>query len=91
MTQPAVADAIGITLRAYQAYEAGGGLRLDNAEKLAVFFDVTMGELLGNAVLPSPMPLESNQDRLERIEGKLDELLSRDLEDLFRRVLDALG
>src|SRR4051794_39121082 len=45
LTQPAVAEAVGVTLRAYQAWEATGGIRWGNAKKLAAFFGIDVQEL----------------------------------------------
>lgn len=42
LTQQPVADAVGVTLRAYQDWEAGrGGINGENVKALAEFFDVT--------------------------------------------------
>jgi transcriptional regulator with XRE-family HTH domain len=41
VTQEIAADAIGVTLRAYQAWEAGGGIDPDNLKKAADFFETT--------------------------------------------------
>ena len=42
VTQPDVADAVGVTLRAYQAWEAGdGGVGPQNIKKLAAYFGTT--------------------------------------------------
>jgi transcriptional regulator with XRE-family HTH domain len=39
--QPRIADQVGVTLRAYQEWEAGGGIGWDNLVKLAEVFGVT--------------------------------------------------
>lgn len=39
-TQPEVADFVGVSLRAYQRWEAGGGIDRDNLEKLGEFYGV---------------------------------------------------
>ena len=39
-TQEAAAEAIGVTLRAYQAWEAGGGIKWDNVKLIAALYDV---------------------------------------------------
>ena len=56
LTQKAVADAIGITIQSYQAYEWGLTLPiLENFIKLCDFFQVTPDYLLGykDGLLPS--------------------------------------
>lgn len=35
LTQEAMADRVGLTLRGYQEWEAGGGIKWDNAKRLA--------------------------------------------------------
>jgi len=80
MTQPAVADAIGITLRAYQKYETGGGLKWDNAVALAKVFQVQTSDIMGKPGTP-PAPYGLPSAQLDSIEAKLDQIL----ETLTRR------
>jgi transcriptional regulator with XRE-family HTH domain len=55
-SQPHIADAVGVTLRAYQAWEAGdSGITRENVEKLAAFFAVSPEHILsGPAVEEAP-------------------------------------
>lgn len=70
-TQPAIADAVGVTLRAYQHWEAGGGISWDNLQGLAEHFGVTENYILyGTNEGPG-----HRQEQLDRIEEKLDDLL----------------
>lgn len=73
MPQQKVIDNAGldVTLRAYQAWEAGdSGISWDNLERLAGFFGVTTEYLL------SGVERRASPDQLDRIESKLDEALS---------------
>lgn len=70
--QPLVADAVHVTLRAYQAWEAGGGIAWENLQALAKFFEVSENYLLYGAEVP-----RGPETQLDRIEIKLDEVLSR--------------
>lgn len=70
--QPLIADEVGVTLRAYQEWEAGGGIAWANLQKLAAVFNVSENYLLyGAAETRGP------QTQLDRIESKLNELLGR--------------
>lgn len=80
MTQPAVADVIGVTTRAYQAYEAGGGIKLDNARKLAMFFGVEVIDVLGAAAT------ETQLDRLEHALTATADAVAR-CEEMLHRLL----
>jgi transcriptional regulator with XRE-family HTH domain len=80
-TQQAIADRVGVTLRAYQAWEAGGGITWENIEALAKAFGVSEDYLLYGEVGDR---LRAGT-QLERIEAKLDALLTHhglDLDDL---------
>lgn len=71
--QPHVADQVGVTLRAYQAWEAGeSGLAWANLRKLAEFFGVSENYLLYGSEEPA-----GPSDQLQRIEEKLDRLLAQ--------------
>lgn len=55
MTQPAVAEHVGVTLRAVQEWEAGGGLQWENLKRLSNLFGVEpeyvmRGEQAGSAI-----------------------------------------
>lgn len=79
--QQLVADRVGVTLRAYQAWEAGGGIGWENLRKLAKHYSVTEEFILygSDDAPPTPSQLERIEHgiaRLERIEHKLDALLA---------------
>jgi transcriptional regulator with XRE-family HTH domain len=91
LTQPAVvelledhAGASVVTLRGYQAWEAGGGIRWDNAKLLADVLGVDAEQLMTGAEGP-PSPLDSRDGQLNRIESVLGQVLERlaALEDLI--------
>ncbi len=88
--QPRIAAEVGVTLRAYQAWEAGGGIAWPNLEKLAEFHGVTTSWLEHGDAGPG-LP----RTQLDRIESKLDQLLSRhgavQVDDLFQPSTDELG
>jgi transcriptional regulator with XRE-family HTH domain len=81
MPQPKMADRVGVTLRAYQRWEAGDGIRWDNLERLAEIHGVTTNWLLYGDERP-----EGARSQLDRIEQKIDELLALRLE---QELLDA--
>jgi transcriptional regulator with XRE-family HTH domain len=68
--QRVIADLVGVTLRAYQAWEGGGGINWDNVQQLASAFNVTEEFLLYGRTEAAPDP-----SQLDRIEAKLDQLL----------------
>jgi transcriptional regulator with XRE-family HTH domain len=70
--QPQIAERVGVTLRAYQEWEAGGGIAWPNLEKLADIHGVSTDWLEHGDEQPVPAP-----SQLDRIERKLDEVLSR--------------
>lgn len=70
--QPLIADEVGVTLRAYQEWEAGGGIAWANLQKLAVVFNVSENYLLYGATETT-----GPQTQLDRVEAKLDDLLRR--------------
>lgn len=78
--QPVVADAVGVTLRAYQEWEAGGGIRWDNVKKLAECFGVDDDYILNGPREDTPDlmgalsdgDLSQLRDQLNRVEDKLD-------------------
>lgn len=89
MTQPAVADLVGVTPRAYQKWEAGGGLHWNNTQALAEAFGVDTADILGRTrEPPDRMGALSNDDHLVRIDarlGAIEEALG-DLRELIRAV-----
>ena len=68
LTQPQVAALAGVTPRAYQAWEAGGGIAWRHLEPLAEALGWTVEAIMGAEPEPDP-------SQLDRIERKLDELL----------------
>lgn len=61
-TQPVLAEKVGVTLRAYQRWEEGGGIEWDHLEKLAEIYGVDVqwihrGEERGPA--PDPFATDS--------------------------------
>lgn len=82
--QPEVADAVGVTLRAYQAWEGGrSDLDRKNLKALADYFGVSTDFIeYGEERLrgPAPDPFASRNgygEQLDRIEGLLNDLLDR--------------
>lgn len=68
LTQPVVADRVGVSLRAYQKWEAGTSAPAwRNLEQLAEVFGVSADYLLGAA----QEKRQDAQDQLDRIESEL--------------------
>ena len=103
LRQPAVADAVGVTLRAYQAWEAGdSGIKWENAEELARVLDtkpdfIMYGENEQTEPVPDPFQ-DSVSDQLAEMNGlirKQNRLLDRQsnvlagIERLLASQLDA--
>jgi transcriptional regulator with XRE-family HTH domain len=107
VSQEAVAQAVGVTLRAYQSWERGEGeIRHDNLRRLAEHFAVSedyieYGRNTGraeSAVISETLDIGAELlARLIRVEEKLDRLLvaGRDEEDddlaLLKRLQQRLG
>ena len=70
--QPQMANEVGVSLRAYQEWEAGGGIKWGNLEQLAEVHGVTPNYILYGEEKP-----RGPKTQLDRIEAKLDELLAR--------------
>lgn len=71
--QPVVADAVNVTLRAYQAWEAGdSGIAWDNLVKLAGYFGVS-----ADYIEYGETGREGPSTQLDRIEAMLVEVLER--------------
>lgn len=85
LTQPALAERIGVTLRAYQEWEAGGGIRWMNAKRLASALCSTPDYVMSG---PTPEPEPAELSQLDRIEDELRllraESAARDAEVLAR-------
>jgi len=90
LSQPAVVEGLDklarrkvVTLRGYQTWEAGGGIRWENVKVLAAFHQVEPDYILTGQEPEAPDLLDSLngdtrklEERLDRIERKLDELLA---------------
>jgi transcriptional regulator with XRE-family HTH domain len=100
LTQPAVADEIGVTLRAYQAWEATGALKWENAKKLAAFYKVdaqdlwsgderldtpdVIGSLNGNSASGDTDELRAQLDRIEENQQNLIAIIEAQAESTSR-------
>ena len=83
LTQPQVAERVGVQNRTYQNWEAGGGTSGDNYERLAEVLGVSYDYLvIGESATPPPADILARLARiesvLEQIQGALD--LDSDLE-----------
>lgn len=71
--QPLIADEVGVTLRAYQAWEGGeSGISWANLKGLAEHFHVSENYILYGEEKP-----RGPQSQMDRIEGALDELRTK--------------
>jgi len=75
MTQEVAADKAGVTLRAYQKWEAGGGIQYANLQKLAEVFRVPVERITGEEDTPDPFATASQLDRIERNQREILRLL----------------
>ena len=73
LTQPAVAELVGVSLRAYQAWEGGGGIAWDNVKLLAETLDADADFILSGPRSTSNGDAAPTQ--LDRIERLLTEVL----------------
>jgi transcriptional regulator with XRE-family HTH domain len=95
MTQEAAADKAGVTLRAYQKWEAGGGIQYANLIKLAEVLHVPVERLTGEESAPDPFQTASQLDRIEAQLADLHALLvrhdarAREMEELLQRIVAA--
>jgi transcriptional regulator with XRE-family HTH domain len=76
-TQAAIADRVGVTPRAYQRWEEGGGIEWEHLERLAEIHDAEVlwihrGE--GRGPTPDLVEELSGDDRFSRLEEQLAEL-----------------
>lgn len=86
LPQPALAEKLGVSLRAVQKWEAGESApQWDNLVRLSKLFNVTQNFLLYGEREQATGEL----GQLDRIEAKLDELLSRLPAEGFDEVLGA--
>jgi transcriptional regulator with XRE-family HTH domain len=77
LTQPAAAELAGVTLRAYQAWEAGGGIRFEHVKTLASALEGDADFILNGPKPATPDPFTGGaagvvMTRLDRLEAKLD-------------------
>lgn len=84
--QPVIAERVGVTLRACQEWEAGGGIKWENYGKLALALGTTVEYLMhGSDEQRALQAAEEDATQLDRIEKALAEqrrLLTRLLESL---------
>lgn len=73
LTQPVMAERVDVTLRAYQNWEAGGGMKWENAQRLAKTFGVTPDYIMSGEPRETPNLFERNGEpsQLDRIELEL--------------------
>ena len=79
LTQPVVADRVGVTLRAYQEWEAGGGIQWENAKRLAKVLSSNPDFIMSGERKDTPnlAAVEGSGDALKRIENKLEKIDQR--------------
>jgi len=80
-SQAAIAAEIGVTVRAYQRWEAGGGINWENIRPLADALGVSEERLLYGRDEPDP-------SQLDRIESLVMQLLAQ--QELVMSALEAL-
>lgn len=86
LTQPAIAELVGVTLRAYQAWEAGGGITWENAKVLAKKLGTDPEFIMAGAKPETPDPFaKSDANQLDRIETEV-----ADLKVTVKAIQDAL-
>lgn len=94
LTQEAAADRAGVTLRAYQKWEAGGGIQYANLQKLADALRTTVEEVTGDAETPSPFKVgDQMEDGFEEFRQYVRDI-RRDIADLaatIQTITDAIG
>ena len=73
LTQPAVAERVGVTLRAYQGWEAGGGIQWENAKRLGRFLGATPDYIMSGEPRSTP-DLHGAVSQLDRIEQAIKAL-----------------
>lgn len=80
--QPAIAEKVGVTLRAYQEWEAGGGIKWENVLRLARVLGADPDFILGGAErLREQAEREANQQPadslLQGLDAKVDQLAAK--------------
>lgn len=98
LTQEAAADKAGVTLRAYQKWEAGGGIQYANLQRLADALKTTVEQITGEVETPSPFRVSEQLDdvtavfhaRVDHVEEQLEEIKGavKDLTDLVQQLID---
>lgn len=79
LRQQAMADAVGVSLRAYQAWEAGDtGIKWENAEALAVALETSASHIL-------------HGDLREKVDGTPDPFAAGDLDTRLANIEQALA
>lgn len=75
LTQEGMADKVGVTLRGYQEWEAGGGIKWDNAKKLAKAAGVTPDWIMSGDRAETP-DLSNGPSQLDVIEANQERILA---------------
>jgi transcriptional regulator with XRE-family HTH domain len=90
--QKHLAAAAGVSLRAYQAWEAGGGIKVENAKALAKFLKVDWRWLINGETAPAKG--RTTPDLMATVNGDVPDDLRAQVQDLHAkvdRIIDALG
>jgi len=89
MTQPQVADAVDVSLRTYQNWEAGGGTSGENYERLGEVLGASYDYLMtGGDVMP---PTADVLGRLDHLQASVDRILERlEAAEVEREILAAV-
>jgi hypothetical protein len=66
-----------VTLRGYQEWEAGGGIKWDNVKKVARLYRVDAEFVMNGPKPETPDLLGAKAGQLDRVEMKLDDALNR--------------
>lgn len=92
MTQAEVAQAVGITMPSYAAYEKGRSPKYDVLRDLANYFDVTIDYLLGNsnARKPKNQALMNSLGLSDKAIETLQEVYKADQANSFTLTINAL-
>lgn len=88
LTQPVVADRVGVTLRGYQEWEAGGGIQWENAKRLAKALRTSPDYIMSGEPQATPDTLRALEPtslaHLDQIVARLERIeeLVQDIRDL---------
>jgi transcriptional regulator with XRE-family HTH domain len=86
LSQDEAGRAAGVTPRAWQEWEAGGGMKPASVRKAAEVLGVSVEEIRGDAELPDPFSLAAHLDaRVEEFRQ-----FSYEMQDAFAEVADKL-